>query len=66
MPNGRLLNRDDIDKIFPDNPVRIDHVSMHGTVLNSLALKNTVTMIKLLPQLVALSFEKKVPTNLLV
>ncbi|WP_205067994.1 amidohydrolase [Photobacterium phosphoreum] len=39
MPNGRLLNRDDIDKIFPDNPVRIDHVSMHGTVLNSLALK---------------------------
>lgn len=39
MPNGRLLNRDDIDKIFPDNPVRIDHISMHGTVLNSLALK---------------------------
>lgn len=39
MPNGRLLNRDDIDKIFPDNPVRIDHVSMHGTVMNSLALK---------------------------
>ncbi|WP_297480476.1 amidohydrolase [uncultured Photobacterium sp.] len=39
MPNGRLLNRDDIDKVFPDNPVRIDHVSMHGTVLNSLALK---------------------------
>ncbi|WP_197432883.1 amidohydrolase [Photobacterium aquimaris] len=39
MPNGRLLNRDDIDKVFPDNPVRIDHVSMHGTVMNSLALK---------------------------
>ena len=38
MPNGRLLNRDDLDKAFPDNPVRIDHVSMHGGVLNSLAL----------------------------
>ena len=39
MPNGRLLNRDDLDKAFPDNPVRVDHVSMHGAVMNSLALK---------------------------
>ena len=39
MPSGRLLNRDDLDKAFPDNPVRVDHVSMHGAVLNSLALK---------------------------
>jgi len=39
MPNGRLLNRDDLDKAFPDNPVRVDHVSMHGAVLNSLALQ---------------------------
>jgi predicted amidohydrolase YtcJ len=39
MPDGKLLNRDDLDKAFPDNPVRIDHVSMHGAVLNSLALK---------------------------
>ena len=39
MPNGRLLNRDDLDKAFPGNPVRVDHVSMHGAVLNSLALK---------------------------
>ena len=38
MPGGRLLNRDDLDAAFPDNPVRVDHVSMHGTVLNSRAL----------------------------
>ncbi len=39
MPDGRLLNRDDLDQAFPDNPVRVDHVSMHGCVMNSLALK---------------------------
>ncbi len=39
MPGGRLLNRDDLDAAFPENPVRIDHVSMHGTVLNSQAMK---------------------------
>jgi hypothetical protein len=39
MPEGRLLNRDDLDSAFPDNPVRVDHVSMHGTVLNSKALE---------------------------
>ena len=39
MPDGRLLNRDDLDQAFPDNPVRVDHVSMHGGVLNSLALR---------------------------
>jgi predicted amidohydrolase YtcJ/heat shock protein HslJ len=39
MPEGRLLNRDDLDKAFPDNPVRVDHVSMHGAVMNTLALK---------------------------
>ncbi|MBX2977751.1 MAG: amidohydrolase family protein [Flavobacteriales bacterium] len=40
MPDGRRLNRDDLDAAFPDNPVRVDHVSMHGTMLNSLALKH--------------------------
>ena len=39
MPDGRLLNRDDLDAAFPNNPVRVDHVSMHGTVMNSLALQ---------------------------
>ncbi|HEX4130714.1 MAG TPA: amidohydrolase [Pirellulales bacterium] len=39
MPQGRLLNRDDLDAAFPNNPVRVDHVSMHGTVLNSLAMQ---------------------------
>ncbi len=37
MPQGRLLNRDDLDRAFPNHPVRVDHVSMHGTVLNTLA-----------------------------
>jgi predicted amidohydrolase YtcJ len=39
MPDGRLLNRDDLDKAFPDNPVLVGHVSMHGGVMNSAALK---------------------------
>lgn len=39
MPKGQLLNRDDLDKALPDNPVLIGHVSMHGAVLNSAALK---------------------------
>lgn len=39
MPGGKLLNRDDLDKAFPDNPVRVEHVSMHGCVLNSAAMK---------------------------
>jgi predicted amidohydrolase YtcJ len=39
MPDGRLLNRDDLDAAFPKNPVIVGHVSMHGGVLNSAALE---------------------------
>jgi predicted amidohydrolase YtcJ len=39
MPTGNLLNRDHLDAAFPDNPVIVGHVSMHGAVLNSVALK---------------------------
>ncbi len=39
MPNGVGLTRDDLDKDFPDNPVMVGHVSMHGAVLNSVAFK---------------------------
>ncbi len=39
MPDGRLLNRDDLDEAFPDNPVIVVHVSMHGAVLNSRAME---------------------------
>lgn len=35
MPNGQVLSRAILDKAFPDNPVVIVHVSMHGAVLNS-------------------------------
>lgn len=38
MPNGVLLNRDDLDKAFPNNPVIVIHVSMHGVVMNSKAM----------------------------
>jgi len=39
MPSGTALGRDDLDKAFPDNPVLVQHISMHGAVLNSPALK---------------------------
>jgi predicted amidohydrolase YtcJ len=39
MPDGRKLTKEDIDKEFPDHPVIVGHVSMHGAVLNSLAMK---------------------------
>jgi len=39
MPDGAGLTRDDLDVDFPDNPVLVGHVSMHGVVLNSAAMK---------------------------
>jgi predicted amidohydrolase YtcJ len=39
MPGGVPLTRDDLDKAFPDNPVVVGHVSMHGAVLNSAGFK---------------------------
>lgn len=39
MPDGKLLNRDDLDAAFPNNPVMVMHVSLHGAVLNSKALE---------------------------
>jgi predicted amidohydrolase YtcJ len=39
MPEGKLLNRDDLDSAFPNNPIMVMHVSLHGAVLNSKAMK---------------------------
>ena len=37
--DGRELTRDDLDPRFPENPVALVHVSMHGAVLNSAAFR---------------------------
>ncbi|WP_417238191.1 amidohydrolase [Bizionia sp.] len=39
MPEGKLLNRDDLDAAFPNNPVLVMHVSLHGAVINSKAME---------------------------
>jgi predicted amidohydrolase YtcJ len=39
LPPDHPLSAADLDPSFPDNPVMVGHVSMHGAVLNSLALK---------------------------
>ena len=39
MPKDDLLNRGHLDAAFPNNPVLVGHVSMHGAVMNSMALK---------------------------
>lgn len=38
LPADHPLTRDDLDPAFPDTPVIVQHVSMHGAVLNSAAL----------------------------
>ena len=39
MPRGQPLSREILDKAFPDNPVGVIHVSMHGAVINSKAME---------------------------
>lgn len=39
LPADRQLTAADLDAQFPDNPVMVGHISMHGAVLNSQALK---------------------------
>jgi len=39
MPNGTVLSREQLDAAFPENPVGIVHVSMHGAVINSKAME---------------------------
>ncbi|MEB3165266.1 MAG: amidohydrolase [Cyanobacteriota bacterium] len=38
LSDGRQLSRDDLDPLFPDNPVMLIHSSNHGAVLNSAGL----------------------------
>lgn len=39
MPEGQVLSRDLLDAAFPNNPVGVIHVSMHGAVINSKAME---------------------------
>ena len=39
MPKGQTLTRAILDAAFPENPVAIIHVSMHGAVINSRAME---------------------------
>jgi len=39
MPMGQLLSRDILDQAFPDNPVGVIHVSMHGAIINTKAME---------------------------
>lgn len=38
-PDGGKLTAADLDPHFPEHPVMVGHVSLHGAVLNSLAMK---------------------------
>lgn len=39
FPKDAPLTAADLDAHFPDNPVMVQHISLHGAVLNSVALK---------------------------
>jgi predicted amidohydrolase YtcJ len=39
MPKGNPLSREALDKAFPNNPVGVIHISMHGAVINSKAME---------------------------
>ena len=39
LEEARHVTRDDLDAVFPDNPVLLIHVSFHGAVLNSRAFE---------------------------
>lgn len=39
FPDGQKLTAADLDPHFPDNPVIVGHVSLHGAVLNTAAFK---------------------------
>ena len=39
ITDGREMSAADLDAAFPDNPVFVQHVSLHGAVCNSAALK---------------------------
>ena len=39
ISDGREMTASDLDAAFPDNPVFVQHVSLHGAVCNSAALK---------------------------
>jgi predicted amidohydrolase YtcJ len=39
FPDGQKLTAADLDPHFPENPVMVGHVSLHGAVLNTAALR---------------------------
>jgi predicted amidohydrolase YtcJ len=39
LMRGGQLHREDLDNDFPNNPVLVQHVSLHGAVLNSAAMR---------------------------
>ena len=41
LADGREMTRADLDPHFPDNPVMVMHVSLHGAVLNTAGFKAT-------------------------